>query len=465
MTENNGLSPGWALSTIGKICDTTSGGTPSRKVPSFYGGDIPWLKSGELNDSLIYEIEEFITEDGLQNSSAKIFPQGTLVIALYGATVGRLGILGIDAATNQAICALFPPEELDKKFLFWFLRKQRDELLKARIGGAQPNISQTILRAVEIPIPPRPEQERIVAKIEELFTQLEAGVTELQQAKAQLQRYRQAVLKSAVEGELTREWRKARGKGGSEIRPDESAEKLLARILSERRAKWEEGQETGDGRRKKKYKEPAPPDTDGLPELPEGWVWATMPQIGELNRGKSKHRPRNAPHLYGGPYPFVQTGDVRHANGILREYSQTYSEDGLAQSRLWPEGTLCITIAANIADTAILGFDACFPDSVVGFLADPKHCNIRYLEYFLRTAKTDLERYAPATAQKNINLKILSEVAIPLPSLEEQNVFFAKVERRLSVADEIEKELDQALARAERLRQSILKRAFEGRLV
>ena len=465
MTENNGLSPGWALSTIGKICDTTSGGTPSRKVPSFYGGDIPWLKSGELNDSLIYEIEEFITEDGLQNSSAKIFPQGTLVIALYGATVGRLGILGIDAATNQAICALFPPEELDKKFLFWFLRKQRDELLKARIGGAQPNISQTILRAVEIPIPPRPEQERIVAKIEELFTQLEAGVTELQQAKAQLQRYRQAVLKSAVEGELTREWRKARGKGGSEIRPDESAEKLLARILSERRAKWEEGQETGDGRRKKKYKEPAPPDTDGLPELPEGWVWATMPQIGELNRGKSKHRPRNAPHLYGGPYPFVQTGDVRHANGILREYSQTYSEDGLAQSRLWPEGTLCITIAANIADTAILGFDACFPDSVVGFLADPKHCNIRYLEYFLRTAKTDLERYAPATAQKNINLKILSEVAIPLPSLEEQNVFFAKVERRLSVADEIEKELDQALARSERLRQSILKRAFEGRLV
>jgi type I restriction enzyme S subunit len=112
-----------------------------------------------------------------------------------------------------------------------------------------------------------------------------------------------------------------------------------------------------------------------------------------------------------------------------------------------------------------LGFDACFPDSIVGFRADLSHCNIRYVEYFLRTIKDDLERYAPATAQKNINLKILSEVAIPYPPLEEQNVFVDKVERRMSVADEIEGELEQALLRADRLRQSILTCAFEGKLV
>ncbi len=187
-------------------------------------------------------------------------------------------------------------------------------------------------------------------------------------------------------------------------------------------------------------------------------------KLGELNRGKSKHRPRNAPHLYGGEYPFIQTGDVKSANGIIRKYHQTYSESGLKQSRLWKAGTLCITIAANNADTAILGFDSCFPDSVVGFQTQPNHSNIHLVELFIRAIKENLERYAPATAQKNINLEILESVFIPLPPLTEQQRIVEEVERLLSVADAVEATVKQSLKQAERLRQSILKRAFEGKL-
>ena len=225
------------------------------------------------------------------------------------------------------------------------------------------------------------------------------------------------------------------------------------------------GEMPKDDKWKAKYKEPITPDTSDLPELPKGWVWTTLPQIGELNRGKSKNRPRNAPFLYGGRYPFVQTGDIRQANGLIRHYNLTYSEEGLKQSRLWPAGTLCITIAANIADTAILGFNACFPDSMVGFLPERGQCNIYFVEFFLRTAKEDLERYAPATAQKNINLAILKDLAIPFPSLAEQNIIAQEIDRYLSVADEVEKTITVELKRAEQLRQSILKKAFSGKLV
>ncbi|MBJ6111283.1 restriction endonuclease subunit S [Hymenobacter sp. BT523] len=211
--------------------------------------------------------------------------------------------------------------------------------------------------------------------------------------------------------------------------------------------------------------EPEAVDTEELPELPAGWAWASLPELGELNRGKSKHRPRDDKRLYGDAYPFIQTGDVRHANGVIRSYTQSYSEFGLAQSRLWPTGTLCITIAANIAETALLGFDACFPDSVVGFLTPKNHSNIKFIEFFLRTAKENIERYAPATAQKNINLEILSKVGVPVPSLEEQKQIVDEAESRLTVLDALSKTLADELKRAERLRQSILHRAFTGRLV
>lgn len=192
----------WKKEPLGKICKTTSGGTPSRKNQSYYqNGTIPWVKSGELENNIITTSEEFITEEGLLNSSAKIFPAGTLLIALYGATIGKLAFLGIDAATNQAVCGIFQNENVSLKYLYYYLLFQRPNLIKQGVGGAQPNISQTILKKLEISYPDSiTEQQRIVARIEELFSELDKAVDTLKTTKEQLEVYRQAVLKDAFSG-------------------------------------------------------------------------------------------------------------------------------------------------------------------------------------------------------------------------------------------------------------------------
>jgi type I restriction enzyme S subunit len=334
-------------------------------------------------------------------------------------------------------------------------------------GTTRLKLNQAAMRRIPVPLAPPGEQKRIVEEINKQFSRLDEAVVSLKRAKANLTRYKAAVLKAAVEGKLTEQWRK-------EHPGVEPASNLLERILTERRKKWESaelakmkagGRGSKGEKWKKSYKEPKGPDIEDLPSIPVNWTWATLPQLGELNRGKSKHRPRNEPKLYGGPYPFIQTGDIRHSNGVITKYTQTYSEVGLKQSRLWPKRTLCITIAANIADTAILGFNACFPDSVVGFIPESEYTDVRFTEYFFRTAKKNIEKFAPATAQKNINLDILGKVAIPLPPEKEQQVIIEEIERRLSVAEEIERGIETNMTRTEHFRQSILKKAFAGELV
>lgn len=162
-------------------------------------------------------------------------------------------------------------------------------------------------------------------------------------------------------------------------------------------------------------------NSKGLPEL-------TLPELGEFGRGVSKHRPRNDPKLLGGKYPLIQTGEVANSELYITSYENTYSELGLKQSKMWQAGTLCITIAANIAKTAILTFDACFPDSVVGFKANDKTSNI-FIHYWFSFFQAILEAQAPESAQKNINLKILSELKIIVPPIEQQNEFTAFVKQ------------------------------------
>lgn len=195
----------WQIKKLGEICETTSGGTPSRGNKSYYSGNIPWVKSGELNKGIIYDTEEKITEEAIKNSSAKIFPKGTLLIALYGATIGKLAFLGVDAATNQAVCGIYQNDSIDSKYIYNFLFHKKQDLVKQGIGGAQPNISQTILKKLEIPLPPLETQQAIVSKIEELFSELDKGIADLKTAQQQLKTYRQSVLKSAFEGKLTNE--------------------------------------------------------------------------------------------------------------------------------------------------------------------------------------------------------------------------------------------------------------------
>jgi type I restriction enzyme S subunit len=150
------------------------------------------------------------------------------------------------------------------------------------------------------------------------------------------------------------------------------------------------------------------------------WVEKRLDELGFVGRGKSKHRPRDAEHLYGGPYPFIQTGDVKHADLYVTQYSQSYSEAGLAQSKLWPAGTLCITIAANIADTAILGFDACFPDSVIGFIANESESDARFVKYLFDTIRRQYQQVSQGAAQDNLSLDKLLAFNLKVPPPEVQ---------------------------------------------
>jgi type I restriction enzyme S subunit len=293
-----------------------------------------------------------------------------------------------------------------------------------------------------IPLPPLNEQKRIVNKIEELFSELDHAVESFKKIQQQLKIYRQAVLKAAFEGKLTEGWRK-----------NNQVEKkcLLKAVFN-----VHEITDVFDSSENFESQ---------LPSIPSSWEWVYLRRLGELARGKSKHRPRNDSKLFGGEYPFVQTGEIKAANPYLKSYHQTYSEIGLSQSRLWDRGTLCITIAANIAETAILDIKACFPDSIVGFTSDLNKVLTKYILYFIQASKAKIQAFAPATAQKNINLATLQGLVIPYCSLEEQNQIVQEIESRLSICDELEKTIEQNLILEKSLRQSILKKAFEGKLV
>lgn len=184
----------------------------------------------------------------------------------------------------------------------------------------------------------------------------------------------------------------------------------------------------------------------------------------DFGRGKSKHRPRNDPLLYDGPYPFVQTGDVRSSVHMITDFKQTYSEAGLAQSKLWPVGTLCITIAANIAETAILSFEACFPDSIIGVVPDPSKTSSRYLEYLLQYFQKRLQARGGGAAQHNINLKTFETEYFPFPSLPDQERAIDRLDAAARSVAELEEKYSSAHTDLADLRQSLLQKAFAGEL-
>jgi len=195
------------------------------------------------------------------------------------------------------------------------------------------------------------------------------------------------------------------------------------------------------------------------------WEDKTLEQISTtFGRGKSRHRPRNDPALYGGKYPFVQTGDVRNAEHIITEFSQTYSEAGLAQSKLWPKGTICITIAANIAETGILGFDACFPDSVIGVVPNPNEAEVGYVEYVLQSFKARLQALGQGSAQANINMGTFENERFPFPKVEEQRRIVTKLDALSEESQRLESIYRQKLTALDDLKKSLLHQAFSGQL-
>ena len=354
----------------------------------------------------------------------KVAPAGSVFVCSEGGSAGRkTAVIKEDVCFGNKLFAIVNDKGLfNEKYVFFYTRyesfREQFRLLATSLMGG---ISAKNFATIEVPLCDLKEQERIVARIEELFSQLDAGVETLKKTKAQLAVYRQAVLKEAFEGRLTNH-------------------SPVSLSLS-----WASGEETKT-----------------LPVIPEEWHYIALKYLGDLGRGKSKHRPRNDPKLFvDGKYPFIQTGDVKAAKNYITTFSKQYGEFGLSQSKLWPKGTLCITIAANIAETAFLGIDACFPDSVVGFTPNDSIL-AEYIRYFIESQKIRLWAFAPATAQKNINLDTLENLIVPYCSIDEQQNVISEIESRMSVCDSIEQTVDAALQQAEAMRQSILKRAFEG---
>ena len=531
----NGLPKGWEVITLGDcLLSVIGGGTPSRKNKEYFHGDIPWFTVKDMKSLKPHDAEEHISTKAISESATNLVPAHTVIIATRIA-LGKVIRPTVACAINQDLKALYTGTGVNPDFLLYWVIANAREIQEKGSGTTVSGIRLETLNGLSLNLPPAAEQTRIVAKLEELLSDLDAGVAELKAAQKKLVQYRQSLLKAAVEGKLTRHWREQycapspqplshQGRGAlgvdgvndaaANYRPHlsgqnatlreqppefsnpppsatlpsplvgegpgergrealETGAQLLARILKQRRANWEakqlaKFQQQGKAPPKgwqDKYPEPVKPDTGDLPELPEGWVWATLSQVGWLDRGKSQHRPRNAPHLYGGPYPFVQTGDIRHSDTFISGVEATYSEAGLAQSKLWPAGTMCITIAANIGKTAILRMEACFPDSVVGFLSGTNEVSIRYIEYFMRSVQQKLEDEAPATAQKNINLEILGKVVLPLPPIREQEYIVECLDGLLNAAAEKNHSIDLALKQSAAQRQNILRAAFSGQLV
>lgn len=308
-------------------------------------------------------------------------------------------------------------------------------------GTTRPNVNANVLKGLKIPLPPLPEQQRIVTKIESLFSKIDKAKELIEEAREEFENRKSAILAKAFRGELTEKWRE-------ENLTIEPVIKHLNEVSS---------------REGKKIKSVNYGEDNKIPyEIPKTWEWLELQSIGSLERGRSKHRPRNDERLFGGPYPFIQTGDVARSGVEIQSHSQTLSEFGLQQSKLFPKGTVCITIAANIGDTGILTYDCCFPDSVVGFT--PNELTIsRYVNYYLNVIKGDLEHYAPATAQKNINLGILKDIIIPVAPLEEQTQMVKIIDELLYQESRIE-ELTQLEEQIELLKKSILAKAFRGKL-
>jgi type I restriction enzyme S subunit len=423
MTDKNAPLPdSWKWTTIGEVADTTSGGTPLRKHPEYFIGNIPWVKSGELGDGIVSETEEKISEVGLKNSNAKIFPSNTVLVALYGATVGRVGLLNIDAATNQAVCALFPRQNsFTSKYMFYWLLSQRQELINKSMGGAQPNISQAIVRSHHFPLAPIYEQEHIVAKIEELFTQLEAGVTALKRVQAALKRYKASVLKSACEGKFS----ESRGVGSSE-----------------------EG-------------------------LPVGWRWITIEQLAKKEKNSIKRGPfgSTVKKAYFVPkgYKIFEQQNVIHNNFRLGSYYIDEERFELLKDFQIFTGDLLITGAGTIGKLAIV------PDGIEPGIINQALLKLSLnrdlvdIQFFIHWFETRLRDYLIAqsrgSAMQNISsVKDLKKMEFALPPLYEQQHIVAEVERRLSVSQQVEAVVAASMARAGRLRQVVLKSAFEGRL-
>lgn len=459
---------------ISDIADTTSGGTPNRGMPEYYNGDIPWVKSGELKDGLITTCDEYITEAGLKNSSAKLFPKGTLLVAMYGANIGKTGVLDFDATTNQAVCAIFPKIDISRDFLFWYFKQQRIDFIAIGKGGAQPNISQTVINNASIVVPKPDVQSKIVNFLERiekgegidynfLIPDVLKDVETIYKYKnsyidlsesfetqlTQLENLNQAILQEAVQGKLVPQDPK-----------DEPASELLKRIKSEK-ATLRQAQ--GKGKKDK----PLPPiKPEEIPfEIPENWVWCRLGEIADIVRGGSP-RPAGDKTYYDGDIPFLKVADLTANNEVyLYEHTYTIKEAGLYKTRFVEANTLMLTNSgATLGYPKICTFPTTFNDGIAAFLNLSDDFDKVYLFYFLKSLTNWFLKVASrGQGQPNLNTDIIGLTLFPVPPKEEQKRIVAEIERQFAKTKQLKEHILTNQQATEQLLKALLHQAFEVR--
>ena len=411
----------WAWATLGNIGTWQAGGTPSRSNRTYYGGNIPWLKTGDLNDGLITNIPEKITEDAVANSSAKINPTGSVLIAMYGATIGKLGILTFPATTNQACCACIEYFAITQYYLFYFLLSHRDQFIAKGGGGAQPNISKEIIVNTAIPLPPLAEQERIVTEIKRWFAlidQIEQGKSDLQTV---IKQAKSRILDLAIHGKLV-----------SQDPNDEPASELLKRINPKAEITCDNGHYPF--------------------AIPNGWIGCKLNDLCMfLSRGKSPKYSENDK-----TYPvFAQKCNLKEG-GISLEQARFLDPSTIDK---WDSKyKLQIgDILVNSTGTGTVGRTRLFdgnclgkypfvvPDSHVSVVRTFEEINSKYV--FAYMSSLFVQHYlednlAGSTNQKELYIGVLENLFFPLPPFAEQQRIVSKIKELFLTLDSIQKALE-----------------------
>ena len=453
----HGLPGGWVWTRLGDITEIITGNTPSKKDLLNYGDFIPFVKPPELKDCTISEASDNLSENGAK--FARILPQDSVLVSCIG-NLGKIGINKIPVAFNQQInSVIFPKDEIIPKYGFYYFQTLEIKIWLKGISSATtiPIVNKSKFKTTPFYFPPLPEQRAIVSKIEQLFSDLDNGIDNFKKAQEQLKRYRQSVLKAACEGKLVpteAELARAEGRGY------EPADVLLARILEERREKW-----NGKG----KYKEPASPDTSGLSELPEGWVWVTVEQLNPPTRTCAYGVLQPGSDVKSG-IPLVRVGDIK--DGQINENKMKKISPQIAEkySRTKLEGgEILITLVGAIGRTAVVpkSLSGANTARAVGVIPLNKHVSPFWINTWFQQAEKIAEMTSKSheVARKTLNLEDVRTTLIGLPPLAEQYRIVAEVETLLSICDKMEETITESLQKAESLRQGILKKAFEGKLL
>ena len=468
MTEILPIS--WCQASIGDVCNIFAGYGFPKDMQGKRTGDLPFFKVSDISQAWLQNrhwltaANHYLTNSEANSINAKPLPQQTTVFAKIGAAIAlnRRAILAEPSIVDNNVMGVHPSlEALHPRLLFYFMWTVR--LGDTSRATTVPSVRKSDVENLPIPIPPLPEQHRIVAEIEKQFTRLDASVAALKRAQANLKRYRASLLKASCEGRLVpTEAELAR----SEHRDYRPADRLLERILAERRARWE-----SQPKRRGKYKEPAPPDTSALPELPEGWVWTSVEQVAEIQGGIQK-QPKRAP--VSNSFPFLRVANVLRGQLNLQEVHQIELFPGELEKLRLATGDLLIVEGngspSQIGRMAIWrgAIDDCVHQNHIIRARVYPGAMSEFVECYWNspTGTAFVSGVASSTSGLyTLSVAKIGYLPIPLPPLAEQHRIVAGVERQMSVIQQAEATVEVSLKRADRLRQSILKQAFSGQLV